>query len=186
MIAPTEFKSLIDKIGAIFTPLSQNALDRYYEHLNQSPVDLLRKAFFLIEERHAFGRFPLISEIREAMSQIQAQGPYKTAADYELEERLNRCSICGGTGWEVIEGPGSPYTSNRSIARNCSCPRGQQRQEAMKAAQKKGRKKPLPALRYVDKYFDGAGSAPKTDAAEYPPEWDDLGWAENSPERSAE
>ncbi len=186
MISPGEFKSLIDKIGSIFTPLAPSALDRYYEHLNQSPPGLLRKAFFLIEERHAFSRFPLISEIREAMCQIQAQDIHKTAADFDREQAQNRCSLCGGTGWEVYEGPENKHTINRQVARNCSCRIGQEREAAMKEARQKGKKRPVPGLRYVDKYFDGTKTVVvKTEAAEYPPEWDrETGSEDGEPERS--
>lgn len=169
-----EFTELMGRIGAIFSPLTTDAMERYYEHLNQSPIGLLKKAFFLIEERHAFGRFPLISEIREAMSRIESQAAYKTAADFELDERLKKCNICHEMGWEIVDGPRTPWTLNTRVARNCSCLTGQRRAKAQELARARDGKKPLPGLRYVEKYFDGVNSISPahSDAAEYPPEWD--------------
>lgn len=107
-IERAKFNYLMADLAEVFTPLSDNAIDIYYDRLNNIEEYWLGKAVKILLDEHKFKRFPVPKEIKDAVQE---------AHDKSAEESFGPpegCESCNHTGIKLVENEASP----------CSCPLG--------------------------------------------------------------
>lgn len=105
---PFKFECCMKDLGQIFTPLSSDQMDIYFEYFKNVPEHIFKEAVKIVGKYHQFKSFPVPAEIeeavREAYSRIGSPDPAEKG-----------CEKCNKTGFILENG----------VARHCSCEYGQ-------------------------------------------------------------
>lgn len=104
-----KFDYLMADLAEIYTPLSNEAIDIYYNRLNNIEEYWLEKAVKILQDEHPFKRFPLPKEIRDAVQEAHIRSAEESLGPPE------GCESCNLTGLKLEGNGASP----------CSCPLGQ-------------------------------------------------------------
>lgn len=127
MIEQFRFASIIKDLEMYYEhKLSDFHRDQYYDRLSHFDEKALRDAVKYLYDTHAYKRFPMISEIRDAA--YQAMKEWQTTEDLEDD---SICEACGGIGRRVehvIEDDG--YGHSTEVF--CECKKGRRLKQGRK------------------------------------------------------
>ena len=125
MISPMIFNEAVRDLELMFGLIEQDFTRRdekisvYYDRLKFTSERILTQAVKHLIDVHQYKRFPLVQEVRDAISQVA-----KSVREPEPEsESLVTCEACHGTGhrlMEKIESDGYKHT----VATLCQCHEG--------------------------------------------------------------
>ncbi len=125
MLSEVQFEASVRDLELMFGPIEQDSSRRdskisvYYDRLKFADERILSRAVKYLIDVHAYKRFPLVQEVRDAISQVtkNVQGPEPGS------ESLVTCEACHGTGHRMME----KIESNRykhTVATPCQCREG--------------------------------------------------------------
>lgn len=170
-MTPDEFADFMNRLGELFDPATRAMGEIYFEHFKAIDREAMRKASLILEKNHPYRRFPLISEIREALQAAQVMTTIDAAE--EAASNPQSCEICCGMGWMPIKVVDRATGREREAVTFCDCPVGQRRKEAARDESRRAverKKAGNAALRYSEKYLGPDG---KMAAAGPLDEWDE-------------
>jgi len=98
MLNKIEFSQIIEPLTEMFTPPSEKQLDICLERLRYTEEHILRKAVEILLENHSCKRFPILSEIKNAIHDAQIQDSQATPGELDQDEY---CEACHGTGIQL-------------------------------------------------------------------------------------
>lgn len=110
-----EFNKTIEKLEVVFSPLSSEQRDIYYNIFNNIDSYIFNKAINILLKTHPTRRFPLIAEIKAAIKEAYNESNY---GDRELEG----CEKCNYTGIQLH--PVLHLGWIRMTAFPCDCEKG--------------------------------------------------------------
>ena len=116
------FGEIIQPLEKMFTELTGDQRDVYYEMLCRVDRDRLRRAVKFLLSNHGFKRFPLEKEIRDAIREVKRFENKRRAGEFErLQENVD-CPNCTGTGYIMFEKKYSDTKDAYTTAKYCVCP----------------------------------------------------------------
>lgn len=102
-----KFENLMKDLAQLFTPLSDEQMEIYYNYFKDVPENIFEQAVEMLGKFHPYKRFPVPAEIEAAIREVygQAGGDPGTKG----------CDECNHTGFKLVDGK----------ARHCECETGQ-------------------------------------------------------------
>ena len=119
-----DFARIIKPLEQMFTPLTDDQRDIYYDMLKGKDRDLLAQAVNRLLTSHSFKRFPLIKEIRTAIIEVNSFKLKREAEDFQRMKETSDCRNCHGTGSVLFEKSYSDTDRVYTTAKYCICPIG--------------------------------------------------------------
>ncbi len=171
-MTPDEFGAFMGRLSELFEPATTAMGEIYFEHFKGIDAAEMRRASFILEKNHPYRRFPLISEIREALQAAKLMTTIDGAAA-AASGQAELCEKCTGMGWMQIKVVDRATGRERDAVTFCDCPIGQHRKEAAQDERRREverKKAGNAALRYSEKYLGPDG---KMAAAGPLDEWDE-------------
>ena len=109
-----EFKRGLDKLEAIYKPLTNEQRDLYFERLKLLSEDLYNKSIGYVLDTYKDKVFPKPADILEAATKVGMEG------SSGLPEATGiKCNTCRDTGYILTE-----YPDRQPSVRPCECERG--------------------------------------------------------------
>jgi len=119
-----DFARIIKPLEEMYTPLTDEQRDIYYDMLKGKDRDLLHQAVNRLLTSHAFKRFPLIKEIRTEIVAANSLKLRRESEDFQRMKDTSDCLNCHGTGFELFEKSYPDTDRVYDTARHCLCPIG--------------------------------------------------------------
>lgn len=116
-----EFSWIISDLEDWFEPLDDSKVNKLYSRFKDTNKDIFKKAIDILLDVHPHKRFPLPSEIKNAIKQASEQVDYATPKDLE---NLEACEHCKGTGFLLVDVPSSLGSRTYTFAKFCTCNKG--------------------------------------------------------------
>ena len=163
-----DFGEMILPIENIFGVLKTEQRSIYFHLFGHFPksilADTIKKILLQHNPADRFKQFPTTSEFQEFLKGVLAGTAIASEEDLRC---LSRCSVCGDTGWKLIEKEEEFYPNEKSRGMKhefslfCSCPKGQMmkrahRLEIEEACGQKERNTD-PSLAYSDEWDEAQG-----------------------------
>lgn len=126
-----DFSGIIAPLEQMFTELTSDQRDVYYNLLSGKDRGLLRKAVNLLLSEHEYKRFPLDREIRNALRKVKSLEMKGRGNNFQHLKETSDCNICRGTGFELFEKSYSDTDRKYTTARHCLCPIGKYLRETV-------------------------------------------------------
>ena len=125
-----EFKRGLDKLEAIYKPLTDEQRDLYFERLKLLSEDLYNKSIGYVLDTYKDKVFPKPADILEAATKVGMEG------SSGLPEATGiKCNICRDIGYILTEHP------DRQVSvRPCECERGKNIKQGWINSFKRGKK----------------------------------------------
>ena len=125
MISPMVFNEAIQELELMFGLIEQdrarrdNKINIYYDRLKFTSERILSKAVKHLIDVHVYKRFPLVGEVRDAITQVATAMP-----ESRLENKsLVVCEVCHGTGHAIKDKVGENGYQH-AVAMPCQCYEG--------------------------------------------------------------
>lgn len=126
------FSEIISPLEQMFTELTDEQRDVYYDLLSGKDRVLLRKAVNLLLSEHEYKRFPLDREIRNAIQKVKSLEMKGRGDNFQHLKETSECNICHGTGFELFEKSYPDTDRKYTTARHCLCPVGKYLRDTVK------------------------------------------------------
>lgn len=136
MIQLEEFQLCMSDLAEVFSPISERQLEIYYSSLKGESLIELRRAVTYLLETFTYKRFPLLAEIREAITEVQNRSAaYEKMLNDQEERDVSHdfpppvCNLCSNDppGFLLVQREGYP------VASYCACEKGQKLKATHKA-----------------------------------------------------
>lgn len=124
------FKRGLDKLEAIYKPLTDEQRDLYFDVLERLHEDLYNKAIGYVLDTYKDKTFPKPADILEAATKVGMEG------SSGLPEATGiKCNTCRDIGFIMTD-----HKDSQPSVRPCECERGQNIKQGVISSFKKGKK----------------------------------------------